>query len=158
MSSQIPGLEARMKAQENNQGKLHARVEELSRDMLESFQKQVESQKQFEQVVDARFSEVDARFDKVDARFSEVDARFDKVDARFSEVDARFDKVESRLDTIEASMATKGDIISLKDNIISLTNNIISVKDDIASLERRMNDALQQILIAITSRPPQLDR
>ena len=67
MGTQPPRIEARVSAQERMQTILHARLEELSEDMLASFKQQLAEQAQFEQKVDARFDQVDSRLDKIEA-------------------------------------------------------------------------------------------
>lgn len=173
--AQLLRFAARISAQERTTAILHTRIEEISQDMVASFNQlakyQIATERDLDvrfDKIDARFSEVDARFDKIDARFSEVDARFDKIDARFSEVDARFREVDARLNKIEANMATKDDLVSLE---VRVTEDIRSLearmatKDDLASLEARVTedirsletrilDAFKQLVIMIDTRLP----
>lgn len=72
MSSQPPRLEARVSAQERMQTILHARIEELSEDMLASFRQQAAYQTQFEQQVETRFNQVDARLDRIEAEIGTI--------------------------------------------------------------------------------------
>ena len=60
MSTELPRIEARVSAQERMQTILHARIEELSQDMIASFRQQAEYQVQLEQKVDARFDKIEA--------------------------------------------------------------------------------------------------
>lgn len=64
----LPPIEARIGAQERQSSFLHARIEELSLDMLASFRQQADYQLQTERKIDARFDQLEKRLAEMEAR------------------------------------------------------------------------------------------
>jgi len=180
MSSELPGLEARMSAQERLQTILHARIEEVSQDMNTNFRQLVEYQRQNKREMEARFDKSDAFMKAIaqDVHDSfkqqgEYQLEFEqKTDARFDKIDTRLDAIETRLDTIEVRMATKDDIANMatKDDIASIEARM-ATKDDMIALEGRLHgdmyamegrilDAFKQLVTAVERRlpPPRASR
>src|SRR5579885_3301231 len=64
---QLPGIEARMSAQERMGAMLHARIEELSQDMSATFQQLVKCQLATDRELDIRCRHIDAHLDRLEA-------------------------------------------------------------------------------------------
>ncbi len=73
----LPGIEARIGAQERLTTMVHARIEELSQDMGASFNQLAKYQIATERTLEARFNQVDARFDKIEAHIATMATKED---------------------------------------------------------------------------------
>ncbi|HZO75680.1 MAG TPA: hypothetical protein VFB60_25970 [Ktedonobacteraceae bacterium] len=125
--TQFPDIEARLIAQEHTTAMLYARIEELSRDMVASFDHLAKYQIATENQLDVRFNAVDARFDKVDARFDKVEASIASLEQRFTSLenktDQRFAALDNKLEQRFASLDNKFD--SMLQLLTVLTKKIV---------------------------------
>lgn len=148
MNAKLPGIEARVGAQECQGVFLHARIEELAQTMATSSKEFVEQIFDIDRHMDVRFNKVDGHFDRTDGRIEELSrdmtVSFKQLAAyqmqTEQKIDTRFDNVETRLDKIEANMATKADIANMatKDDIVNMATKAdianMATKDDIANM------------------------
>ena len=92
MSMHLPSLEARMSAQERMTTILHARIEELSRDMTASFQQLADYQIATERKLDARFDKVEAEIASIKATMATKED-IATLEHRLTSLDGKFDQV-----------------------------------------------------------------
>src|SRR5581483_3988165 len=104
--TQFPDIEARLIAQEHTTAMLYARIEELSRDMVASFDHLAKYQIATENQLDVRFNAVDARFDKVEASIASLEQRFTSLE---NKTDQRFAALDNKLEQRFASLDNKFD-------------------------------------------------
>jgi hypothetical protein len=107
MSTQLPRLEARVRAQERLTTMLHARIEELSQDMGASFDQLVEYQIATER---------------------KLDARFDKIEAQITSMENRMATKED-VASLEARMATKEDVAALEARVLDAFQQLVTMID-----------------------------
>ncbi|HEU5226237.1 MAG TPA: hypothetical protein VFU49_00390 [Ktedonobacteraceae bacterium] len=168
--TQLPGIEARISAQERMSIVLHARIEELSQDMTISFQQQVKYQAAVERELDIRFRHIDARLDRLEANMAskeDLASLGDRLKGDMASLESRMaskedlasleDRIKGDMASLESRMASKEDLASLEGR---LKGDMVSLEDrlrgDMASLEGRILDAFKQLVTLIETRlPPQ---
>src|SRR5579884_3443324 len=98
MSRELPPLEDRMSAQEYMTTVLHARIEELARDMTVSFRQLAEYQKHTEQALDEHFAKLEAMITTMatKADLQAVIQRLEKLEGRFDKLEERFEALDQR--------------------------------------------------------------
>ena len=133
---------------------LHARIEELSEDINDSFKQLADYQIQTERKIGARFDKIETNMaTKEDlAAISE-----DMTDSFKQLADYQIQterKIYARFDKIETNMATKEDLTAIKGDIAVVKGELSGVKEDIAAMEGRVLDAFKQLLVMIDSRLP----
>lgn len=147
MSTQQPRLEARVRAQERMQNMLHARIEELSEDMNDSFKQLADYQIQTERKIGARFDKIETNMaTKEDLAAIKGDIAVVKED--LSGVKEDITLVKGELSGVKEDIAVvKGDLSGVKEDIAV-------VKGDMVAMEGRILDAFKQLLVMVDSRLP----
>lgn len=160
--TQLPGIEARIGAQERMSAMLYARIEELSQDMTASFQQEAKYHAATDRELDIRFRHIDARLDRLETTTAT------KEDIASFEGRLREDMIslEGHLkdDMISLGGHLREDMISLeghlKDDMISLEGRlkgeIVSLegrlKDDMTSLEGRLKEGFKEDMTSLEGR------
>ena len=112
--TQLPGIEARIGAQERMSIVLHARIEELSQDMTVSFQQQVKYQAAIERELDIRFRHIDARLDRLESRM-----------ATKEDLAALEDRLKGDMVSLEDRL--RGDLASLEGRIFDAFKQLVTL-------------------------------
>jgi len=127
--TQVPGIEARISVQERMITMLHGRIEELSQDIIASFQQLTKYQAATEH-------DLEARFDKIEASMA---TKQDIV------------SLGGRITALEGRMATKEDLASLgghmatKEDLASLGGRMATLEQRFTSLDSKFDQLLQLV-------------
>jgi predicted nucleic acid-binding Zn-ribbon protein len=150
MSIQLPSLEARVGAQEHMTTMLHARVQELSKDMTTAFQRVEDGQLQNNRKIDALSQDLTV------ASFEQL-VSYQKQTER--KIDERFGKIEEDIAEIKA---TKEDLAAVEGDMQvmerRMDQRMLALGDRIErridAFEERMLESFKQVLAMMNTRLP----
>ena len=135
MITQLPRLESRVGAQEHMTIILHARIQELSDDMIPSFKQLL-------------------------GYLGKIEDRFDKVEGDVAEIKTTMVTKEG-IAAVRANMATKEDITAIKGDMQVIERRMDQlpalgdrIERRIDAFEERMLESFKQVLVMLDTRLP----
>ena len=134
--------------------------------------------RELQDFLDRKFSQVDERFTKVDGQFSQVgekltqmDRRFSQIDEKLTQMDGRFSQIDEKFQGLGIEMKNTEDRVlhqyhitaeALRDDIKQVGEGVLNLNEKfdrrIDESEKRMDQNHKDVLAAIKFSYAELDR